>query len=120
MTIGLMAFLNLSIEKASHRLWPLRVWRHLPEAVSQTLTVRSYDADASRLSSCEKATDQTRPLWPSSVWRHELQSSCIAGFVIIHSGSSCLNSSLIRLRAGLNTSADVYTWRGVFSITHLW
>src|SRR5437762_3462345 len=107
-----------SCEKATDQtepLWPSIVWRHFPEAASQILTVLSTDADARRLSSCEKATDKTEPLWPSSVWRHEVQSSCIAGLVIIHSGSSCLNNSLIRLLAGLNMSADVYTWRGVFS-----
>ena len=42
----------------------------VPEAASQILTVLSSDADARRLSSCEKATDVTHALWPSSVWRH--------------------------------------------------
>src|SRR4030095_11364617 len=46
------------------------VWRHSPEAASQILTVLSSDADASRLSSCEKATELTHWRWPSSVWRH--------------------------------------------------
>src|SRR6202012_5172522 len=32
-------------------------------------TVLSYDADASRVESCEKATDLTLPRWPSSVFR---------------------------------------------------
>src|SRR5437764_755375 len=48
----------------------LSVWRHSPLLTSQILTVLSSDADASRVESCEKATDRTESLWPSSVWRH--------------------------------------------------
>src|SRR6266702_2123099 len=46
------------------------VCRHLPLPVSQILTVLSYDADASRAESGEKATELTQSLWPSSVCRH--------------------------------------------------
>jgi hypothetical protein len=46
------------------------VCRHSPVPVSQILTVRSCEADASRRESCEKATDLTRWPWPSSVCRH--------------------------------------------------
>ena len=44
--------------------------RHSPLLASQILTVSSLDADASRVESCEKATDQTLSRWPSSVCRH--------------------------------------------------
>ncbi|KAK0702684.1 hypothetical protein B0H67DRAFT_462454, partial [Lasiosphaeris hirsuta] len=59
-------------EKATDRTqsrWPSSVWRHCPEAVSQTLTVLSPEPDTSCWPSGEKATDQTQPRWPSSVWR---------------------------------------------------
>src|SRR2546423_8058896 len=46
------------------------VCRYSPLLTSQILTVLSYDADASRAESCEKATELTEPLWPSSVCRH--------------------------------------------------
>src|SRR5256714_2023709 len=46
------------------------VCRQLPLLASQILTVLSSDADASHAESCEKVTEQTRPLWPSSVCRH--------------------------------------------------
>src|SRR2546423_11603005 len=46
------------------------VCRHLPLRASQILTVLSPDADASRVKSCEKATELTQWLWPSSVCRH--------------------------------------------------
>ena len=41
-----------------------------PVAGSQILTVLSSDADASRLASCDQATDLTESLWPSSVDMH--------------------------------------------------
>jgi hypothetical protein len=50
-------------------LWPSSVWRQVPLLASQILIVLSSDAEASRVESCEKATDMTEPLWPSSVWR---------------------------------------------------
>jgi hypothetical protein len=34
------------------------------------LTVLSWDAEASRVESCEKATELTKWLWPLSVCRH--------------------------------------------------
>src|SRR5579859_7207628 len=46
------------------------VCRHSPLLVSQILTVLSPDADASRVESCEKTTDRTRPPWPSSICRY--------------------------------------------------
>ena len=46
------------------------VCRHAPLRASQILTVPSPDADASRVESCEKATEWTGLLWPSSVCRH--------------------------------------------------
>src|SRR5277367_4424154 len=100
-----------SCEKATDRtepLWLSSVCRHSPLLASQILTVLSSDADASRVESCEKATDRTEPLWPSSVCRQALHLSPIAGFTVIHFGSSSLKRPLVRLRAGLNTSADVY------------
>ena len=100
-----------SCEKATdqtQRLWPSSVCRHSPLLASQTLTVVSCDADASRAESCEKATELTALLWPSSVCRQALHLSSIAGFIVIHFGSSSLKRSLIRLRTGLNKSADAY------------
>jgi hypothetical protein len=46
------------------------VCRHSPLPASQILTVRSSDADASRVESCEKATELIVSLWPLSVCRH--------------------------------------------------
>ena len=89
----------------------LPIWsvcRHSPLLASQILTVLSSDADASRAESCEKATDKTQSLWPSSVCRQALHLSSIAGFIVIHFGSSSLKRLLVRLRAGLNKSADAY------------
>src|SRR6516162_5233796 len=94
-------------EKATEEtelLWPSSVWRRGPLLASQILTVASCDADATCLPSGEKATEETELLWPSSVCRQGLQSSSVAGLVVIHSGSSFLNVSLMILRAGLNTS----------------
>ncbi|KAF2626091.1 hypothetical protein BU25DRAFT_472279 [Macroventuria anomochaeta] len=67
----------------------LSVCRHAPLPVSHTLTVLSYDADASLLESCEKATEVTWLLWPSSVCRQALQLLLIAGLMVIPFGSSC-------------------------------
>src|SRR5580693_7554958 len=93
-----------SCEKATELtqpLWPSSVCRHSPLLASQILTVLSYDADASRVESGEKVTELTAPLWPSSVCRQALHLSPIAGFIVIHFGSSFLKRPLIRLRAGL-------------------
>jgi hypothetical protein len=89
-------------------VWPSRVCSHTPVVASQSRTVLSYEADASREPSVEKATDETVLVWPSSVCRHALQLLSIIGFVIIQSGSSFLNSSLITLHVGANTRADIY------------
>jgi hypothetical protein len=83
--------------QASVSLWPSSVCRHAPLLASQILTVLSQDADASRVKSCEKATELTELLWPSSVCRHALHPSLRAGLILIASGSSCWNSCLIRL-----------------------
>ena len=100
-----------SWEKATEQtpsLWPSSVCRHSPLLASQTLTVLSPDADASRAESWEKATEQTAPYGPrASAGRHSIH-LLIAGFIVIHFGSSSLKRPLIRLWAGLNTSADVY------------
>ena len=48
----------------------LRVCKHAPLLASHSLTVSSYDADASLVESCEKATDVTELLWPVYVCRH--------------------------------------------------
>lgn len=48
--------------------WPLRVWRSVPLAGSQSLTVLSHEADASSCLSVENATELTGPEWPSRVW----------------------------------------------------
>jgi hypothetical protein len=87
-------------------LWPSSVSRHSPLLVSQILTVLSFDTDASRAESWEKAIDQTDLLWPSSVCRQALHISPIAGFIVILSGSSSLKRPLIKLLVGLKTRAD--------------
>ena len=81
---------------------------HSPVAVRQIRTVLSYEAVATSSESCEKATDSTSPLWPSSVCRHAFQLSSIAGLVVSHFGSLFSNSCLVRLRTGLNTSAEAW------------
>jgi hypothetical protein len=43
-------------------LWPLNVCRHSLLLAFQILTVLSFDADASRVKSREKATDWTQSL----------------------------------------------------------
>ena len=48
-------------------LWPPSVCKHAPLLASQILTVLSPDAEASRVESWEKATDETQSLWPSNV-----------------------------------------------------
>ncbi len=101
-------------------LWPSSVNTHVPAAGSQILTVMSRDAEASHVVSCDQVTDMTESLWPSSVCRHALQLSVVFGNRITHSGSSLLNWFFVMLLAGLNTSADAYTWRGLFSTPHLW
>ena len=80
----------------------------LPLNTPQILTMRSPDADARRVESPQKATELTELRWPSSVWRQALYSSLVCGFIVIHFGSSCLKRPLIRLRAGLNITADIY------------
>jgi len=52
----------LSVEKATDAtqpVWPLSVCSHLPVVASQSCTVLSSEADASRVPSVEKATDVT-------------------------------------------------------------
>jgi hypothetical protein len=50
----------------------LSVCKHVLRLVSYTLKVLSYNADASLVKSCEKATELTGLLWPFSVCRHAL------------------------------------------------
>src|SRR5947199_90236 len=69
-------------------------------AASQILTVLSRDAHATCFESGENATELTESLWPSRIWVYAFQLSSIAGLVVIHSGSSSVNRSLIMLRAG--------------------
>jgi hypothetical protein len=47
-----------SNDRLQRALPMLSVCKHSPLLASHTLTVLSYDADASLLESCEKATDQ--------------------------------------------------------------
>jgi hypothetical protein len=99
------------VEKATdvtQSVWPSSVRSHSPVVASQSRTVLSIEADASRVPSVEKATDVTLPRWPTSICRHALQLLSIIGFVIIQSGSSSLNSFLIKLHVGLNIRADAY------------
>ena len=79
----------------------------------------SLDPDATCLPSCEKATELTELLWPSSVCRQALQSVATTGLVVIQFGSSASKTRRVKLRLGLNISADTYACRGVFSITPL-
>ena len=39
---------------------------------------------------------------------------------MIQSGSSCLNCFFVMLWVGLKINAEAYTWRGLFSIGHLY
>ena len=39
--------------------------------------------------------------------------------LVIHFGSSLFHCCLIKLQSKMNISADVYAWRGQFSMTHL-
>jgi hypothetical protein len=67
---------------------------------------REWPLTVYRWPSAENATELTQPSWPSSVCRHAFQSDSTLGFSVIQFGSSFSKSSLIRLRVGLNTSAD--------------
>ena len=84
------------------------VWRQVPSVASQILTVLSPDADARCLPSCQKTTDLTQSLWPSSVWRQLLHWCAMVGRSCTYWGFSCLKCSRIKLRVGLNTTAEVY------------
>ena len=84
----------------------LNVWVQLPEAESQSLMVLSFEHDASRMPSGEKATEKTQPSWPSNVWMHAFQSASTIGFVLIQSGSSVLKFFLVKLPVGANMRAD--------------
>jgi hypothetical protein len=66
--------------------------------------------------SCEKTTELTGLLWPSSVCRQALQLSSTAGLVRYRGDCSCSNDRRIKLEAGLNKSAELYTCKGLFSI----
>jgi hypothetical protein len=48
----------------------VNISKNVPLLTSQTLTVMSYDADASLVELCEKATEVTVSLWPAKVCRH--------------------------------------------------
>ena len=61
----------------------------VPVVESQSLTVWSYDADATSLPSGEKATDKTSCEWPSSVCRVPLQFACLFEILHIRLGISC-------------------------------
>ena len=101
----------LSREKTTEltpSLWPSSVWRQVPSVASQILTVWSPDADARCLPSCEKTTDLTQSLWPLSVWRQLLYWCSMVGRSCTYWGFSCLKCSLIKLRVGLNTTAEAY------------
>ena len=100
-------------------LCPLSVAVQAPLLASQILTMPSPDADASRVESCEKATELTELLCPSSVAVQALRLSPMSGFIVIQSGSPFLKRPLIRLPVGLNKSADAYACRGLFSTAHL-
>jgi hypothetical protein len=89
-------------------VWPLYVCRSLPVSASQSRRVQSIEPDASCWELCKKETELTKLVWPWSTCKHGLQLLSITGFVIIHPGSSFLNSSRIKLRAGLNIRADAY------------
>ncbi len=54
----------------------------------------------------------------SSVCMQAFHSASTAGGVTIQSGYSRSNNFLVMLLTGLNTRAEAYTWRGLFSIAH--
>jgi hypothetical protein len=55
------------VENLTCLVYPLSVCSGAPVAASQSRTVPSPDADASRVPSAENATDLTEPVCPSSV-----------------------------------------------------
>ena len=99
--------------------WPSRVPRVSPVAGSQSRTVWSSDADASTLPSAENATDITESEWPSRHCSFASQLSDTIGFVLIQAGIWPSNKRLMWLLCGLNTSAELYIWRGASSIMDL-
>lgn len=58
----------------------------MPVAASQTLTVLSYEDDASSFESCEKVTELTHSLCPSSVCKTAFHSRSVFGSCTIQSG----------------------------------
>jgi hypothetical protein len=87
-----------------------------PEAASQSRTVMSPEPDATSLPSGEKATDLTQSKWSSSVCSAPLQFACpfeILYIPLIHS-SNCFRTMLC---SGVKIRAELYIWRGAFSIT---
>jgi hypothetical protein len=87
-----------------------------PVAASQSRTVPSLEPDATSLPSGENATDLTQSEWPSSVCRAPLQFACPFEILYIPliQPPNCLR---IMLCSGIKTRAEVYIWRGAFSIT---
>src|SRR5436190_22142901 len=81
------------------------VCRTAPVAASHSLTVLSYETDASCLPSGEKATAHTEAEWSSSVCNKLLQSSWTPYDLFIHRGTRSLNCFLIVLLAGAKMSA---------------
>lgn len=95
--------------------WRFRIWTQLPVSTSQVLAVPSREADARRLESGEKQTENTESKWPSRVWIHLLQLLSVAAFVPNQGGTTSLNMSRILLSAGANTSKDEYSCKGATS-----
>src|SRR5437588_591223 len=96
--------------------WPLSVCSEAPVAASQSLTVRSPDAEATSLPSGEKATALTSAEWPSSVSSAELHPFCTFDTLVIQPDiwpSNCFRTKAI---SGANIRHEEYIWRGASSI----
>ena len=84
-----------------------------------SLTVRSFEAEASSWPSGEKATALTKSERPSRVCTVESQALWTSGKRQIHRGNWSKNCSRTILVFGAKTSAAEYSWRGASSIIDL-
>lgn len=76
-------------------------------SVSQILTVLSFEPDASRFDSDEKAIDSTIPQCGSCILGKEPHALLSHHTCLNSVGISFWNTDLVRLSVGLNRSAEV-------------
>jgi hypothetical protein len=72
-------------DKVEIKLLALSVCCSVPVVASQTLTILSYDTDASSFELCEKAIELTLSLCPSSVYKSAFYSRSVFGSYKIQS-----------------------------------